>query len=66
MAYVFAQVCHGPVVWLTGPRWANIGSGFLGMVLLTCCAIDIDNRPLTEGLLVTGAFAMVYISIKVL
>ena len=55
---VFAQMCHGFIVWFTGPKWAMIGSAAIAVVLLTCCAIDIDNRPLTEGLLITGAYAM--------
>lgn len=58
MAYVFAQMCHGIIVWFTGPKWAMIGASILGAILLACCAIDIDNRPLTEGLLITGAYAM--------
>lgn len=58
MAYVFAQMCHGFIVWFTGPKWAMIGAALLGAILLTSCAIDIDNRPLTEGLLVTGSYAM--------
>ena len=58
MAFVFAQMCHGPIVWLTGPKWAMICAAILGAVLLTACAADIDNRPLTEGLLITGAYAM--------
>jgi len=35
-----------------------IGAAVLGAVLLTSAAVDIDNRPLTEGLLITGAYAM--------
>jgi hypothetical protein len=58
MAYVFAQMCHGFIVWFTGPKWAMIGAAVVGCALLTACAADIDNRPLTEGLLITGAYAM--------
>jgi hypothetical protein len=35
-----------------------IGAAVVGVALLTACAADIDNRPLTEGLLITGAYAM--------
>lgn len=58
MAFVFAQMCHGPIVWFTGPKWAMIGFAVLGAILLTCCAIDINNRALTEGLLICGAYSM--------
>lgn len=58
MAFVFAQMCHGPIVWFTGPKWAMIGAAIIGTAFLTACAADIDNRPMTEGLLVVGAYAM--------
>lgn len=58
MAFVFAQMCHGFIVWFTGPKWAMIGSAVIGCVLLTSACVDIDNRSLTEGLLITGAYAM--------
>lgn len=58
MAFVFAQMCHGPIVWFTGPKWAMIGSAVIGVACLTACAADIDNRPLTVGLLIVGAYAM--------
>lgn len=58
MAFVFAQMVHGPIVWFTGPRWAMIGAAIIGAVLLTCASIDLNNLPLTKGLVITGAFAM--------
>lgn len=58
MAYVFAQMCHGFIVWFTGPKWAMIGAAAISVALLTSCAADINNRALTEGLLITGAYAM--------
>ncbi|KAF7187758.1 Trichothecene efflux pump TRI12 [Pseudocercospora fuligena] len=58
MAFVFAQMCHGIIVWFTGPKWAMIGSSIIAAALLTACAADLDNRPLTIGLLVPGAYAM--------
>jgi hypothetical protein len=51
-------MCHGFIVWFTGPKWAMIGGAVISVILLTCCAIDINNRALTEGLLITGAYAM--------
>lgn len=58
MAFVFAQMVHGPIVWFTGPRWAMIGAAIIGAVLLTCASIDLNNLALTKGLVITGAFAM--------
>jgi MFS family permease len=58
MSFVFAQMCHGPIVWFTGPKWAMIGSAFIGVGCLTACAADIDNRALTQGLLIVGCYAI--------
>lgn len=58
MSFVFAQMCHGPIVWFTGPKWAMIGAAVIGVACLTSCAADIDNRKLTEGLLIVGCYAM--------
>lgn len=58
MSFVFAQMCHGPIVWFTGPKWAMIGSAVIGVACLTACAADIDNRQLTMGLLIVGCYAM--------
>ncbi|KAL1582962.1 hypothetical protein WHR41_08178 [Cladosporium halotolerans] len=58
MSFVFAQMCHGPIVWFTGPKWAMIGSAVVGVACLTACAADIDNRQLTMGLLIVGCYAM--------
>lgn len=58
MSFVFAQMCHGFIVWFTGPKWAMIGFAVIGCALLTACAADIDNRSLTEGLLIVGAYSM--------
>ena len=33
MSFVFAQMCHGPIVWFTGPKWAMIGSAVIGVAL---------------------------------
>jgi hypothetical protein len=58
MSFVFAQMCDGPIVWFTGPKWAMIGSAFIGVGCLTACAADIDNRALTQGLLIVGCYAI--------
>ncbi|KAF2708439.1 MFS general substrate transporter [Pleomassaria siparia CBS 279.74] len=58
MCFVFAQMCHGPIVWLTGPKWAMIGAAAIGCALLTAASTDLNNRALTEGLIIPGAFAM--------
>lgn len=58
MAFVFAQMCHGPIVWFTGPKWAMIGAAVIGCAMLTACSADINNRAMTEALLVVGAYAM--------
>ena len=58
MSFVFAQMRHGFIVWFTGPKWAMIGAAVIGSALLTACAADIDNRSMTEGLLIVGAYAM--------
>jgi len=58
MSFVFAQMCHGPIVWFTGPKWAMIGGAIIGVACLTACAADIDNRALTQGLLIVGCYAM--------
>ena len=58
MAFVFAQMVHGIIVWFTGPKWAMIGAAIIACPLLTACAYDLDNKPLTMGLLIPGAFAM--------
>ncbi|KAK3679250.1 hypothetical protein LTR78_000811 [Recurvomyces mirabilis] len=58
MAFVFAQVCHGFVEWITGPKWGTRGAALCGCALMTACATDLGNRPLTIGLLIPGAFCM--------
>jgi hypothetical protein len=58
MAFVFAQVCHGFLVWVTGPKWGARGSAVIGCALMTACSANLGNRALTVGLLVPGAFAM--------
>lgn len=58
MAFVFAQVFHGPIVWFTGPKWAARVSSACGCALLTSCAADLGNKNTTIGLLVPGAFCM--------
>lgn len=58
MSFVFAQMCHGAIVWFTGPRWAMIGSAVIGAALLTAASANLDDRSLTEGLLITGCYAM--------
>ena len=59
MAFVFAQISHGFVVWATrGPKWAMIGSSIIACALLTAAAYDLDNKSLTLGLVIPGAFAM--------
>lgn len=59
MAFVFAQMCHGFVVWATGgPKWAMIGSAIIACPLLSAAAYDLSNKNLTIGLLIPGAYAM--------
>lgn len=59
MAFVFAQICHGFIVWATrGPKWAMIGSAIIAAPLLSAAAYDLDNKDLTIGLLIPGAYAM--------
>ncbi|KAF2636610.1 MFS general substrate transporter [Massarina eburnea CBS 473.64] len=58
MCFVFAQMCHGPIVWFTGPKWAMIGFAIIGCALLTAASTDLNNRALTMGLIIPGAFAM--------
>lgn len=58
MAFVFAQMCHGFIVWFTGPKWAMIGAAIIAVPLLTGAAADLDNKNLTIGLLIPGAYAM--------
>lgn len=59
MAFVFAQICHGAVVWACrGPKWAMIGSAIIACALLTAASHDLDNKALTLGLIIPGAYAM--------
>lgn len=59
MAFVFAQICHGFIVWATrGPKWAMIGSAIIAAPLLAATATNLDNIPLTLGLVIPGAFAI--------
>lgn len=59
MAFVFAQMCHGFIVWATkGPKWAMIGSAIIAAPLLSAAAYNLDNKALTIGLLIPGAYAM--------
>ena len=58
MSYVFAQMCHGFVVWVCGPKWSMIGAAVISAALLTAASYDLDNRALTQGLIITGAYAM--------
>ncbi|KXT16599.1 hypothetical protein AC579_6654 [Pseudocercospora musae] len=58
MGFVFAQMCHGFLEWVTGPKWGMVGSAVVGCAFLTSVASNIDNRAQTEGLLIVGAFAM--------
>ncbi|KAK4952209.1 hypothetical protein LTR10_010131 [Elasticomyces elasticus] len=58
MAFVFAQMCHGFIVWFTGPKWAMIGAAVISVALLTAVAADLNNRAQTIGLLVCGAYAI--------
>lgn len=58
MAFVFAQMAHGPIVWLTGPKWAMIGGAVIGCAFLTAACTDLNNIALTQGLLIPGAFAI--------
>ncbi|KAK4942349.1 hypothetical protein LTR10_017956 [Elasticomyces elasticus] len=59
MAFVFAQMCHGFIVWATrGPKWAMIGAAIIAAPLLSAAAYDLDNKSLTIGLLIPGAYAM--------
>lgn len=39
-------------------QWAMIGAAVIASALLTAAAADLDNRSLTEGLIIPGAFAM--------
>ncbi|CAK3897879.1 MFS general substrate transporter [Lecanosticta acicola] len=58
MGFVFAQVCHGFVEWVTGPKWGMIGSSIIGAAFLTSVSANLDDRVQTEAILVIGAFAM--------
>lgn len=58
MAFVFAQMCHGFVVWIFGPKWSMIGSSIVAAALLTAASYDLDNKALTLGLIIPGAYAM--------
>lgn len=59
MAFVFAQMCHGFIVWATrGPKWAMIGAAIIAAPLLSAAAADLENKNLTIGLLIPGAYAM--------
>ena len=58
MSFVFAQMCHGFIVWFTGPKWAMIGAAVISAALLTAASVNLDNRALTQGLVIPGAFAM--------
>lgn len=58
MAFVFAQMCHGFVVYIFGPKWSMIGSAIISAALITACATDLDNKALTLGLIIPGSFAI--------
>ena len=59
MAFVFAQMCHGFIVWATrGPKWAMIGAAIIAAPLLSAAAANLENKNLTIGLLIPGAYAM--------
>lgn len=59
MAFVFAQMCHGFIVWATrGPKWAMIGAAIIAAPLLSAAAVNLENKNLTIGLLIPGAYAM--------
>ena len=38
-----------------------IGAAVIGCAFLTACAADIDNRPLTEALLIVGGKCFVHV-----
>ena len=58
MAFVFAQMCHGGIVWFLGPKWSMIGAAVIAAALLTAASYDLDNKTLTQGLIIPGAYAM--------
>ncbi|KAF2174164.1 hypothetical protein M409DRAFT_49030 [Zasmidium cellare ATCC 36951] len=58
MSFVFAQMCHGFVVYIFGPKWSMIGSAIIACALITACATDLDNKSLTLGLIIPGSFSI--------
>ena len=58
MSFVFAQMCHGIIVWYIGPKWSMIGAAVISAALLTAASYDLDNKALTMGLIIPGAYAM--------
>lgn len=59
MSFVFAQMCHGFIVWATrGPKWAMIGSSIIACALLTAASTNLDNKALTLGLVIPGSYAI--------
>lgn len=59
MAFVFAHMCHGLIVWVRrGPKWAMTGSAIIAAPLLSAAAADLDNKALTISLLIPGVYAI--------
>lgn len=58
LAFGCAEFMHGPIVWVTGPKWGMIGAAVIGCVLLTTSCVNLNNLALTKGLVICGAFSM--------
>ncbi|KAK0942575.1 hypothetical protein LTR48_005082 [Friedmanniomyces endolithicus] len=56
MGFVFGQVIGGVLATLVGPRWGIRVTMWMAAPLMLAAAANPLNRPLTEGLILTGSF----------
>ncbi|KAK0259058.1 hypothetical protein LTS09_006347 [Friedmanniomyces endolithicus] len=56
MGFVFGQVIGGVIATLVGPRWGIRVTMWMAAPLMLAAAANPLNRPLTEGLILTGSF----------
>ncbi|KAK0847276.1 hypothetical protein LTR03_006421 [Friedmanniomyces endolithicus] len=56
MGFVFGQVIGGVIATVVGPRWGIRVTMWMAAPLMLAAAANPLNRPLTEGLILTGSF----------
>ncbi|KAK5117508.1 hypothetical protein LTR85_008893 [Meristemomyces frigidus] len=56
MGFVFGQMSGGVLATVCGPRWSIIPTMMMAGPIIMAAAANPLNRPLTEGLMITGSF----------